>query len=242
MSEQSPSNNPGTSSGVMIAIIFLAIIVVAAAALLIYLCWGNGAPSQGTQPPTTIPGTEMGVPTPLPDSPTATATANINVRSGPGLNYPVYGVAPLGTIFKVTGVSEDDGWWQVKIPTTFAPDGRGWLSADYVTTSNTENVPVVLAPPLPPDVGAPTPVPNTPTASTLDTINVRAGPGNEYPSYGKVTTGVTFAVSGVSPDGHWWQVIIPTDVTPDGKGWINANHVETNNTENAPVVQPPPVP
>jgi uncharacterized protein YraI len=242
MSEQSSSNNQNSPRGLIIAIIILAFVVIAAAAFLIYLFLGGGAPSQDTQLPTALPGPEVGVPTPVPDSPTATATTNINVRSGPGLNYPIFGVAPNGTTFEVSGISEDSGWWQVKLPTTIAPDGRGWVSADYVTTSNTENVPVVPTPSLPPEVIAPTPAPNIPTATTLDTVNVRGGPGNQYPSYGKATTGTTFAVSGVSPDGGWWQVLIPTDITPDGKGWINAGYVETSNTENVPVVQPPPAP
>lgn len=80
-----------------------------------------------------------------------------------------------------------------------------------------------------------------PTAVTTDTVNVRSGPGNQYLSYGIVTSGTQFTVIGVSEDGGWWVVKIPTSLAADGRGWINANYVETSNTENVPVVPAPPV-
>ncbi len=43
-------------------------------------------------------------------------------------------------------MSEDGGWWVVKIPTEYVAAGQGWVSADWVETENTENVPVVPAP------------------------------------------------------------------------------------------------
>ena len=95
--------------------------------------------------------------------PTAVTTDTVNVRSGPGNQYPSYGIVTSGTQFTVIGISEDGNWWVVKIPTSLAADGRGWINASYVTTSNTANVPVVPAPP----VGSiPTPTPTkqlTPT-------------------------------------------------------------------------------
>lgn len=80
-----------------------------------------------------------------------------------------------------------------------------------------------------------------PTAVTTDTVNVRSGPGNQYPSYGIVTSGTQFTVIGISEDGGWWVVKIPTSLAADGRGWINASYVETSNTENVPVVPAPPV-
>ena len=70
MTDQNSSNNQGSSRGLIIAIVVLAIVIVAAAAILIYLFLGDGAPSQETQPPTALPGPEVGAPTPLPDSAT----------------------------------------------------------------------------------------------------------------------------------------------------------------------------
>jgi uncharacterized protein YraI len=90
---------------------------------------------------------------PQPESPTAIATANVNIRNGPGTAYPVLGALRTGQSAEVTGVSPDNGWWQIKF--AGLEDGRGWLSAQFVTAQNVSNVPVVQPPALPP---APTPL------------------------------------------------------------------------------------
>ncbi len=73
---------------------------------------------------------------------------------------PCWCVAPPGVSGEVSGKSADAAWWQVKISTQYSPDGFGWVSADYVTTQNTEAVPVVEGPVPPPTVGT-TPPPET---------------------------------------------------------------------------------
>ena len=82
--------------------------------------------------------------------PVATAVDYVNVRSGPGTNYTIVVVAPPNASAEVTGKSSDGYWWQVKISTTYAADGLGWVSADWVYTQDTSAVPVVAAPPAPP--------------------------------------------------------------------------------------------
>ncbi len=76
------------------------------------------------------------------EGPYAVAGAAINVRSGPGTDFPSYGVAPQGSRTPVIGVSSDGAWWQISIPTSVAPDGQAWVSADYVYAYNTAGVPV----------------------------------------------------------------------------------------------------
>jgi uncharacterized protein YraI len=88
-------------------------------------------------------------PPPGPDAPTALALAAINVRSGPSTDYPVYGIAPTGSQATVIGVSEDGAWWVVSVSTQLAPDGQGWVSADFVEVTNADDVPIVPAPPQP---------------------------------------------------------------------------------------------
>ena len=69
----------------------------------------------------------------------------LNVRSGPGVNYPVIGVLARGDQVAVTGRHAPSGWWQVQLD-----DGRtGWVSggAAYVQVSgDTRGVPNVAAP------------------------------------------------------------------------------------------------
>jgi heat shock protein HslJ/uncharacterized protein YraI len=102
--------------------------------------------------PTVIP------PTPGPQVPYAVviAPAGVNVRTGPSTAYPVVGVAPFNTKGVISGKSADRQWWVT--PLQGIANNQGWLSADYVKTYNTDNVPVVQAPPLPPPPTA-TPIP-----------------------------------------------------------------------------------
>ena len=80
-------------------------------------------------------------------APAATAIDFVNLRSGPGTNYKILGMVAPGTAGEVVGKSQDGLWWQVKVPTSFASTGVAWVSAAWVTTTNTANVPVVTAPP-----------------------------------------------------------------------------------------------
>lgn len=82
-------------------------------------------------------------PSPPPtDGPYVVANYNVNVRSGPGTEYPAYGVAALGSSAEIIGVSPDREWWMIRLPTTISPDGTGWVSAEYVTAYNADQVPV----------------------------------------------------------------------------------------------------
>jgi hypothetical protein len=74
------------------------------------------------------------------------APAGVNVRTGPGTNYRILGVAPQGTEGEIVGVSEDGAWWVAHVPS--APNEQGWVAAAYVEATNTGNVPVIPAPPL----------------------------------------------------------------------------------------------
>ena len=75
------------------------------------------------------------------------APAGVNVRIGPGTQYPIVGIAPLGTEGEIIGKSEDGQWWVARVPS--APDQQGWVAAAYVAAANADNVPVIPAPPLP---------------------------------------------------------------------------------------------
>jgi uncharacterized protein YraI len=88
--------------------------------------------------------------------PTALAVEYVNIRTGPGTSYPILGIASPGVSAEVTGKSADGSWWQVKVPTQYSASGSGWVTASFVITQNTGNVPVVEAPAAPPTV-EPTP-------------------------------------------------------------------------------------
>lgn len=125
------------------------------------------------------------VPTPAPGVPTGRVVApnGVNVRSGPGTNYPVLGTAPFGTEGEIVGRNADSTWWAATVPA--APNGVGWVSADFVAVTNAGDVPVLPAPPVyvppPPPTSVPTPTPlptpvPQPTATPAPQISFSASP------------------------------------------------------------------
>lgn len=102
-------------------------------------------------------------PPPEPATPTGrvSGTQGLNVRSGPGTNFPVIGLARAGDEGEIIGRSADGRWWAVSVPS--APGGIGWVSVDFVLATNAEDVPVIAAPPPPPPTPTRVPPPPTPT-------------------------------------------------------------------------------
>jgi uncharacterized protein YgiM (DUF1202 family) len=87
------------------------------------------------------------------------AASVVNVRSGPGTNYPIVAQLPLNVAIAVVGRNPEGSWWQIQ-----GPDGAtGWVAGSVVQASNVAGVAVVSAPPPPaPPTPAPTPVPAKP--------------------------------------------------------------------------------
>ncbi|MCL4261924.1 MAG: META domain-containing protein [Anaerolineae bacterium] len=104
------------------------------------------------------------IPTPEPQAPYGriTAPAGVNVRSGPGTNFPLIGTAPFGAEGAIIGISADGRWWVT--PIQGAPNGQGWVSVDFVQAFNADNVPVIPSPPPPVPTATPTAMP-TPAPS-----------------------------------------------------------------------------
>lgn len=87
-----------------------------------------------------------------------TTPARMNVRSGPGTNYPVVASAPAGSRYEITGINPARDWYQVSVPNRQEP---AWIFASLTTLiGSLDNVPQVAEADLP----AP-PVASTPTAS-----------------------------------------------------------------------------
>ncbi len=118
---------------------------------------------------------EVDLPEPEPSVPwgRVTAPAGVNVRSGPGVNFPVIGHAAFNDEGEIVGRDAASTWWAVATPSL--QNGMGWISADFMIAVDAGDVPVIqIAPPpvvVPPTAVAPavpTPVPPataTPTAS-----------------------------------------------------------------------------
>jgi heat shock protein HslJ/uncharacterized protein YgiM (DUF1202 family) len=161
----SGSSAPEESSGGSNTLVIILAVALGAALLGVLALGGvlifgdSGSDSgEGELPPPgmTVEAT-VEPPTPEAGDPTATvsARAGVNVREGPGTEYPVIGIAPFGATLEVVGVSQDGTWWAVRLPG--APNGRGWVADEFVEVENVENVPVMLPPPTPTPLATATP-------------------------------------------------------------------------------------
>jgi uncharacterized protein YgiM (DUF1202 family) len=132
--EQSQTTKESTGS-----VILKVILIVAGVGLVLVIGIWLGRTLAGE----TLPESPEIIPPPPPSNgPYVVTNYAVNVRSGPGTDFDAYGVAPPGASAEIIGVSPDQGWWMVRVPTTVSSDGTAWVSAEYVTAYNTDQVPV----------------------------------------------------------------------------------------------------
>ena len=177
------------------------------------------------------------VPAAVSGQPAGIANYNTPIMSGPGTNYVFYGALLGGVTVQVTGVSQDGQWWVINVPP--APNGQGWVSAAYLTTSGAEAVPVVPTPPVPPTTEMVPPAPGDPQGIALANVYTRNGPGVNYPAYGIAPAGTTGRIIGVSQDSAWWVVRIDPTKVGVGYGWVMAQYISASNTQGVPVIANP---
>jgi hypothetical protein len=89
---------------------------------------------------------------------------NVNLRGGPGRQYPVLSSARHGAVVEVFGVSADAGWWNVRCPDNTV--GNCWLSAE----------PSLTRPTAGPQPATPTRVP-TPPPPSGQPVRIQFAPG-----------------------------------------------------------------
>jgi uncharacterized protein YraI len=203
--------------------------------LKIWILEDDFYPPQVTPPP--LP--PAPVETPAPNVATGTTTVNLNVRSGPGMQFPILGVADQGTTGEILGLSPDGAWYAVKVPTSLIGSGQAWVMGKYVTLDNPtgQPLPTIEPPLLPPNVNAPLPGANDPQVTMLETATIRQGPGAEYPVFGVTSEGARAIVVGESEDGEWWAIQLPTTT-----GWVYKPYTYAQKTDNVPVLKNPELP
>jgi heat shock protein HslJ/uncharacterized protein YraI len=161
-------------SNTLVIVLVVALILALAGIIFLLVAYvfgdGSGSEGEGALPPPgeTVEATVI-PPTPEPGDPMATVIARkgVNVRTGPGLNFPVIGIAPYRSVLEVVGVSADGTWWVVNVPG--APQDDGWVSEEFVQVDNADNVLVIPSPPTPTPAATP-----TPTATPAPDINFTA--------------------------------------------------------------------
>ena len=181
----------------------------------------------------------------------AEAVGQANLRSGPGIDYPIVGEIAAGTRYRVLARHSLVPWLRLDVP---AIGGPAWVYMDLVTvTGNLAQVPPVAAfdpvetpaaaatptasaPAPSPTALAPTATPTAagPIATTLGEANIRFGPGVEYPAITEAPAGASFRVVELHALVPWVRVALPD--SPIATGWIYREIVEiTGDLSQTPV-------
>ncbi|MBN1681878.1 MAG: SH3 domain-containing protein [Anaerolineae bacterium] len=184
--------------------------------------------------------------TPAPDV-FAEAIGQANLRGGPGIDYPMVGEIVAGTRYRVLARHALVPWLKLELLNT----PEAWVYTELVSvTGDLGLVPIVnefgadsptptldAASALPdstPTIPPPTPTITGPVATTLGEVNVRFGPGLEYPTITAVPEGASFRVLELHALVPWVRIELPD--APDGTGWIFTDTITiTGDTSTLPV-------
>lgn len=136
------------------------------------------------------------------------ATA-LNIRSGPGVDFPVVGTLYAGQV--VEGSEDAAGW--------IALAENEWVSATYLARV---------------DIGAASPA-ETPALPTqlrvvATALNVRSGPGLDYPVVGTLVENGVYPVSGETQNG-WIQLAWGDWVSSEYVVWVEATEISVPETD-----------
>ncbi len=207
-----------------------------------------------------------------PEEPTAedmlaVVTLNANVRTGPSTDYAVTFGLTAGEEVTVVGRNAAGDWLQIE-----HQDRPGWIFAALTDVSDLladaplegaadmpapvvepepEPTPVSTPEPTPEPIPEPTPEPEpqpaTPEPVTVtvtgSVVNLRRGPGTDYPTHGQVREGDQLHVTGRNTAGDWLQVMHP--VATGEQVWIYGPLTDIDATTTASLTvaaAPPPTP
>lgn len=165
-----------------------------------------------------------------------TLSTQVNVRSIPDKNANSLGLLVYGTRVQIIGKDTSGTWWQIIYPTN--SNSTAWVNASFVNVSqdDVDKIPVinieVTETPNVPHLPNVTGVPSTQaltatvpprTAKVLTQINVRAGPGQSFPTLGLLEANAIVNPMGRNQNNSWIQILF--DKGTDGKGWVAAAYL-----------------
>jgi probable enterotoxin D len=214
-----------TTNKIIIIVLMVLLIAICVFAVIYFLPTITGSADETPTPTTGIEGEGVIVPTPPPGLPYVTATTDVNIRTGPGKDFEVIGVLHEGQQAAVLALSDDGEWWAIRVE--YPPDNIGWVSAEFTSVTGSALV-------------IPTPAPGSPSVTATANVNIRNGPGLDYDVIGLLLIGHSAQVVGISGDSMWWAINLPE--AQNGIGWVSAQYVTAENTEDVPVMGGEPTP
>ena len=184
------------------------------------------------RPIRTLPGVTATRPIVKQNTPIGTAqvtAGSLNVRQGPGTNYPRIGGLSKGQTITVYA---DEGTW-LKIA---YGNGEGYVSQQYTTFKDQASTtdPTTPTTPEPSTPTTPEPEPETPATqkgkvvNVTSSLNVRAGAGTGYDKIGSLSPNETVTI--ISKSGDWYEIEFN-----GGTGWVHADYIQIiENTGSVP--------
>ncbi|MBZ0295914.1 MAG: SH3 domain-containing protein, partial [Anaerolineae bacterium] len=127
--------------------------------------------------------------------------SRVNLRSGPGVGFPVVTILGRGQQLTVISANVDSSWLQVRL----LNGTTGWVNARYIAAYGDQGGGVPVTQPT----GRVNGVVNTPL------LNVRGGPGANFNVVGKLAQYTAVNLLGRNADSSWAQITIPNVIT----GW-----------------------
>ena len=118
--------------------------------------------------------------------------------------------------------------------------GLIWGLISMMGGGNKPTEPSITPIPTVATVAPPTAEPGVASLVAIRDANIYGGPGTEYPQIGLLQSGLAAEVIGSNQDKSWWAIKFPSG--PNGTGWLANGDVKTQNVENVPILQAPPLP
>ncbi len=119
----------------------------------------------------------------------------VNVREGPGTEFSIIGTVAQGDRFTIMGKNRAGDWYKLCCLAT----EQGWIYGPLVEVENGHPVTVAEDAPL-------APTPSGPYLTVTKSMNIRDGPGTNYPVVGGASPGQHFPLTGRNAAGDWWQI------------------------------------
>ncbi len=149
--------------------------------------------------------------------------ARLNVRAAPSISAQIVGRLNQGAVVQIRSISDDGRWYQV----TTSDGLSGWLSAIYLSTTTAATIPVTAINAVQPATtqSAASPAQSFPEGAAVATttparMNVRSGPGTNYPVVASAPAGSRYEIIGLNPARDWYQIRVSNRQEP---AWIFAD-------------------
>ena len=154
------------------------------------------------------------------------AAPRLNVRVRPSNTAAVIGKLPQGATVEIVATSDDGAWYRVSSPllsssgwvaSAFVGDGAQTVATPGATATATAVAPNVTATPAAEPAASSA---GTPTAVVVPArINVRSGPGTNYPVVSSAANGARLPMLARTAASDWYQVQLPGSTDP---AWVFA--------------------